>query len=56
MRKLWRGFLKFISRFSKFGSVSKVEIKSKRDIDGEVGNFCILLLKLDEKESINETT
>ena len=28
--------MKFTCRFSKFGSVTKVEIKSKRDIDGEV--------------------
>ena len=28
--------IKFTCRFSKFGSVTKVEIKSKRDIDGEV--------------------
>ena len=28
--------MEFTCRFSKFGSVTKVEIKSKRDIDGEV--------------------
>ena len=27
---------RFLCRFSKFGDVAKVEIKSKRDIDGEV--------------------
>ena len=30
--------MEFICRFSKFGSVTKVEIKSKRDIDGEVSS------------------
>ena len=30
--------MKFMCRFSKFGSVTKVEIKSKRDIDGEVSS------------------